>query len=155
MDFNLKRAKHIRNFGISNLVFLMLFFATSIAVVCLTDSWLFSDYTDTDWIKNHTNIAFVSIIWFISLIGLSITCIGCFVCSILILATDWKDLKLVNDRILWGVLAFVITPGLSCLCFGSKAYKTLSNNTNNNTVSQQTEGNAQQAKPVNVDDGSW
>ena len=47
------------------------------------------------------------------------------ICGIKVLATDWKDNDLNNDKTLWGVLTFVILGGIASLVFSLKATKKL------------------------------
>ncbi len=166
MDFTIKRAKYIRDFGISCLVFLLLLIVTTIAVFELTSNIPWTDLTvDTNWILNNTNITFVFIIWVISVIGLTVTGIGCFISCILILATDWKLPMLINDRIVWGIIGLLLIPVIACLVFGSKAYNALLNEKSNKSQTStesvetntqvNTETTSEPSKPVNVDDGSW
>lgn len=47
------------------------------------------------------------------------------ICGIKILATDWKNNDLNNDKTVWGILTFVILGGIASLIFANKATKKL------------------------------
>lgn len=48
------------------------------------------------------------------------------ICGIKILTNDWKNKKLENERLIWGIFCFVILGCISAIVFGSIATKELS-----------------------------
>ena len=48
------------------------------------------------------------------------------ICGIKILTNDWKNKKLENERLIWGIFCFVILGCISAIIFGSIATKELS-----------------------------
>ncbi len=152
MDFLLKRAKTIRNFGIANLVLVITFII-----------WTIVFYWNSIFVENNTNNIFF-ILFIIILLGLIITFIGTFACSILILSTNWKDEELASSNIVWGILGLILIPTIATLCFGVKACRILSQrvqNTSNNVYnatpvnSEQLKGTEEKKSSTNIDDATW
>ena len=49
----------------------------------------------------------------------------CLTSSIKVLATNWENEQLENDKITWGLLDLLIIPGIASIVFSSKAIKLL------------------------------
>ncbi|MGL5590907.1 MAG: hypothetical protein ACRDCH_02445 [Metamycoplasmataceae bacterium] len=59
------------------------------------------------------------ILWF-TLFGIIISAIIGLIDSIIILASDFKNKELNNDKILWGLLSLLLLGNIGCLIFGIK-----------------------------------
>ncbi|MGL5205210.1 MAG: hypothetical protein ACRC63_03085, partial [Metamycoplasmataceae bacterium] len=59
------------------------------------------------------------VLWF-TLFGAIISAIINLIDSIIILASDYRNKELNNDKILWGLLSLLLIGNIGCLVFGNK-----------------------------------
>ena len=68
------------------------------------------------------------------------------ICGIKILTNDWKNKKLENERLIWGIFCFVILGCISAIIFGSIATKELSKTNSLKTENKISEENTNSEK---------
>ncbi len=107
----LKVAKQIKTFSIIGLV------AIPIFVICLVLSTVLvvnGSYV-LPIVLNAGAVIFILVAAILDLVA-----------SIRVLATDWGNEQLNNDKTLWGILGLIILPTIAPLIFSCKATKVLS-----------------------------
>ncbi len=125
----IKQAKSIKTMSISVIVLAL---STLLLIVILFITPFLLPTTDNTqfFIFNLYQLTFNLYVFFCLIMALVIAVtitiiILNIICGIKVLATDWKDNDLNNDKTLWGVLTFVILGGIASLVFSLKATKKL------------------------------
>ncbi|MDE6289524.1 MAG: hypothetical protein K2L64_02035 [Ureaplasma sp.] len=82
--------------------------------------------------KKMKTTSIVSIVLIITLIGIIVSFIFMIINGIKILSTNWKYKQLEDNKILWGVLTFVVLGTIASLVFSCMALKELESQKNSN-----------------------
>ncbi len=121
-------AKKAKSIKITSIVAILMVILIIIGVVVAVTSVGVTEYYDPyfgDYQEASLNIAQLIIGVVLIVIAALVSGIMTLVNAIRILATDWKDESLKNDKTLWGILTLLILGPIGSLIFGIKATKTL------------------------------
>ena len=123
-------AKKAKSIKITSIVAILMVILIIIGVVVAVTSvggteWVYDPYFGDYYQEASLNIAQLIIGVVLIVIAALVSGIMTLVNAIRILATDWKDESLKNDKTLWGILTLLILGPIASLIFGIKATKTL------------------------------
>ena len=122
-------AKKAKSIKITSIIAILMVILIIIGVVVAVTSvggteWVYDPYFG-DYQEASLNIAQLIIGVVLIVIAALVSGIMTLVNAIRILATDWKDESLKNDKTLWGILTLLILGPIGSLIFGIKATTTL------------------------------
>lgn len=121
-----KKAKSIKITSIvAILMVILIIIGVVVAVTSVGTESVYDPYWGNYYQETSLNIAQSIIGVVLIVIAALVSGIMTLVNAIRILATDWKDESLKNDKTLWGILTLLILGPIGSLIFGIKATKTL------------------------------
>lgn len=123
-------AKKVKSIKITSIIAILMVILIIIGVVVAVTSvggteLVYDPYLGGYYQEASLNIAQLIIGVVLIVIAALVSGIMTLVNAIRILATDWKDESLKNDKTLWGILTLLILGPIGSLIFGIKATKTL------------------------------